>query len=71
MKILRQTHLHRSVRVSNKMRIYNYLSLQIEEGNEGGDDNMEEVMGNPPDKEANEEIPGAVEEEAVVDDDMM
>ena len=44
---------------------------QIEEGNEGGDDNMEEVMGNPTDEEANEEIPGAVEEEAMVDDDMM
>ena len=32
---------------------------------------MEEVMGNPADEEANEETPGAVEEEAVVDDDMM
>ena len=32
---------------------------------------MEEVAENPTDEEAIEETPGAVEEEAMVDDDMM
>ena len=40
---------------------------KIAEGNEGGEDNMGEVMGNPTD----EETPVAEEEEAMADDDMM
>ena len=57
-----------SVSQDNKRRFCNFH--QIPEGNEGGDDNME-VTENPPDEEANEETPGAAEEEEMLDEDVM